>query len=134
FSGGNMSRIFRDVELAYLTESKQQLARIATVGRNGLPHVVPTGFRYNPEAVAIDIGGQQLEHTKKYRDTANTGVAVLVIDAVLPPWYPRGSEFRGRAEIITEPDVIVRVRHERIITWGLDGGEIGTRHGRNVDI
>lgn len=128
-----MSRIFRDVELAYLTESKQQLARIATVGRNGLPHVVPTGFRYNPEADAIDIGGHQLERTKKYRDAAHTGVAALVIDDVVPPWYPRGIEIRGRAEIITEPEVIVRVRPERIITWGLDGGEIGTRHGRNVE-
>src|SRR5699024_4767888 len=128
-----MSRIFRDVELAYLTESKQQLARIATVGRNGLPHVVPTGFRYNPEADAIDIGGHQLEHTKKYRDAAHTGVAALVIDEVVPPWYPRGSESRGRAEIITEPDVSVRVRPERISTWGLDGGEIGTRHGRNAE-
>jgi len=127
-----MSRIFRDVELTYLGKDKQQLARLATVGRTGVPHVVPTGFRYNPAADAIDIGGHRLEYTKKYRDAAHTGVAALVIDDVLPPWYPRGIEIRGRAEVITEPEAIVRVHPERIITWGLDGGEVGTRRGRDV--
>jgi len=42
-------------EIAYL--QSQRMARIATVGANGQPHVVPVAFRYNPETETIDIGG-----------------------------------------------------------------------------
>ena len=39
--------VFTPEEINYL--ESQRLARIATVGRNRQPHVVPVGFRYNPE-------------------------------------------------------------------------------------
>lgn len=38
--------VFTSEELDYLAE--QRLGRIATVGPDGQPHVVPTSFRYNP--------------------------------------------------------------------------------------
>ena len=38
--------VFTDKELDYL--NGQRLGRIATVGADGQPHVVPTSFRYNP--------------------------------------------------------------------------------------
>ena len=38
--------VFTGKELEYLAE--QRLGRIATVGPDGQPHVVPTSFRYNP--------------------------------------------------------------------------------------
>jgi pyridoxamine 5'-phosphate oxidase family protein len=47
--------VFTDKELDYFTE--QRLGRIATVGPDGQPHVVPTSFRYNAEHDAIDVGG-----------------------------------------------------------------------------
>jgi nitroimidazol reductase NimA-like FMN-containing flavoprotein (pyridoxamine 5'-phosphate oxidase superfamily) len=39
--------VFTDAEIEYL--ESQRLGRLATVGHNGTPHVVPNAFRYNPE-------------------------------------------------------------------------------------
>ncbi len=49
---------FTDSELEYLAE--QRLGRIATVGADGQPHVVPTSFSYNAEHDAIDVGGLRM--------------------------------------------------------------------------
>ena len=49
-----MSR-FSSAEVNYLRS--QILGRLATVGPDGRPHVVPVGFRYNPDLDTIDIGG-----------------------------------------------------------------------------
>ncbi len=46
---------FTDLEIEYM--AGQRLGRIATVGADGQPHVVPTSFRYNAEHDAIDVGG-----------------------------------------------------------------------------
>jgi len=54
--------VFTDKELDYL--AGQRLGRIATVGADGQPHVVPTSFRYNPDYEAIDVGGLRMSQTK----------------------------------------------------------------------
>lgn len=90
--------IFTDKEIEYLQE--QSLGRLATVGKNGDPHVVPLSFRYNEDLETIDIGGHNLGRSKKFRDVGSTGKAALVVDDVLPPWRPRGVEIRGRAEAL----------------------------------
>jgi pyridoxamine 5'-phosphate oxidase family protein len=87
--------VFSDAEIEYL--ESQRLGRLATVGHDGMPHVVPVAFRYNPEADAIDIGGHDFAKRKKFRDVQGTGVAALVVDDVLPPWQPRAVEVRGEA-------------------------------------
>src|SRR5262249_56305797 len=87
-----------DKELEYLTG--QRLGRMATVGPDGQPHVVPTTFRYNPEHDAIEVGGLRMSQTKKLRDVERTGRASIVIDDVLPPWPPRMIEVRGTAAVI----------------------------------
>jgi pyridoxamine 5'-phosphate oxidase family protein len=122
---------FTDRELAYL-QSGERLARIATVGRDGMPHVVPTGWSYNTDHDTLDIGGIDLTATKKYRDAARNGVAAVVIDDVLPPWHPRGIEVRGRAEIVQQPEVRIRIHPTRIVSWGLESEKIGERNGRDV--
>lgn len=122
---------FTDTELEYLT-SEQRLARVATVGKDGTPHVVPTGWSYNPANDTIEMGGMNLERTKKFRDIARTGRAAVVIDEVLPPWKPRGIEVRGRAEAIAQPAPVIRLHPERIISWGLESDAIGERHSRSV--
>ena len=66
--------VFTDAELSYLTGGRQ-LARIATVGADGTPHVVPVGWIYNAARDAIEIGGIELERSKKFRDIARTGRA-----------------------------------------------------------
>lgn len=53
------------------------------------------------------------------------------IDEVLPPWRPRGLEVRGRAEVMTEPQAMIRVHPERIIGWGIDNPPLAF-NARNV--
>jgi pyridoxamine 5'-phosphate oxidase family protein len=110
---------FTPRELAYL-QAERRLARIATAGGDGTPHVTPVGWSYNPEQDTIDVGGRRLEQTKKYRDVKATGRAAIVIDdlASTDPWRPRGVEVRGRAEALAQPPVI-RIHAERVVSWGV---------------
>jgi len=112
---------FAAAEVAYLT-SQRRLARLATVGPDGTPHVVPVGFSYNAELQTIDVTGRDLPSTKKYRDVQSTGRAAIVVDdlASTEPWHPRAVEARGRAEVITEPRPLIRIYPERILSWGLE--------------
>ena len=48
--------VFRESELQYLVGGRQ-LGRIATVGADGTPHVVPVAFIYNAVRDTIDVGG-----------------------------------------------------------------------------
>ncbi len=112
---------FSERELAYLRE--RRLGRIATVGTDGTPHVVPVGmWRHNPEHDAIDVGGRDFAATKKFRDVARSGHAAIVIDdlASTDPWRPRGIEVRGDAEAITDPQPLIRIHPGRIVSWGLE--------------
>jgi pyridoxamine 5'-phosphate oxidase family protein len=129
--------VFTDREIEYM--AGQRLGRIATVGADGQPHVVPTSFRYNAERDAIDVGGMRMSQTKKTRDVRRTGRASIVIDDVLPPWQPRMLEVRGTAEVLPAggkafgdnfEDTIVRIRPVRIVAFGIDPGE--TRNARSV--
>jgi pyridoxamine 5'-phosphate oxidase family protein len=119
--------VFTDKELDYL--AGQRLGRIATVGADGQPHVVPTSFRYNPDHDAIEVGGLRMSQTKKVRDVQHTGRASIVVDDVLPPWSPRMIEIRGTAEVVSSggkalsdnfEDTIVRITPARIIAFGID--------------
>ena len=115
--------VFTETELRYLAGGRQ-LARIATVGADGMPHVVPVAFIYNAVRDAIDIGGHELERTKKFRDVLHSGRAAIVIDDLqsTDPWRPRGIEVRGRAEAIAIPTPLIRIHPERIVSWGIEGG------------
>lgn len=121
--------VFSEAELRYLTGGRQ-LGRIVTVGADGTPHVVPVGWIYNAARDTIDIGGHDLERTKKFRDIARSGRAAIVIDDVAStdPWRPRGIEVRGRAEAIALPTPLIRIHPERIVGWGLEPG----RNARTV--
>jgi pyridoxamine 5'-phosphate oxidase family protein len=125
--------VFTDDELRYLS-GERLLARIATVGRDGSPHIAPVGLSYNAAQDTIDIGGYDLERTKKYRDIMRGGRAAVVMDDVLPPFQPRGIEVRGRAEAIEGPPALIRIHPERIVSWGLDDATKmpGHRNARDV--
>jgi pyridoxamine 5'-phosphate oxidase family protein len=110
---------FTDQQLSYL-RSERRLGRLATVGPDGTPHVAPVGWSYNPDLDTIDVGGHDFARTKKYRDVRRTGRAAIVIDDVLPPWRPRAVEVRGRAEPVEEPEPMIRIRPDRVVSWGLD--------------
>jgi pyridoxamine 5'-phosphate oxidase family protein len=116
--------VFSDAQIEYL--GGQRLGRLATVGQDGMPHVVPVAFRYNPDADTIDIGGHDFAKRKKFRDVTRTGVAALVVDDVLPPWRPRAVEVRGEAVTLDTggkaimdgfDDPIIRITPTRIVSW-----------------
>jgi len=112
--------VFTPAELEYLGGGRR-LGRVATVGRDGTPHVTPVGmWSYNRELGTIDIRGRDLGRTKKFRDVTRSGRAAIVIDDVLPPWRPRGIEVRGTAEAISGPEPLIRLHPDRVVSWGLD--------------
>jgi pyridoxamine 5'-phosphate oxidase family protein len=118
--------IFTEAELHYL-QQEQRLGRLATVGRDGMPHIAPVGWRLDPDAATVVITGRDFAATKKFRDVASTGRAAIVIDDVLAPWQPRGVEIRGRAEAIDRPEPHIRIRPTRIVSWGLETGRSSRR-------
>ncbi len=109
---------FTEDEIAYMT-GERRLARIATVGADGTPHVVPVGWTFNRELDTIDVGGRDNGTTKKYRDVVRSGKAAIVIDDVVPPWKPRGIEVRGRAEAVPGAQPVIRIHPDRTRSWGL---------------
>src|SRR5687768_7520200 len=123
--------VFTEAERAYLVGGRQ-LGRIATVGADGTPHVVPVAWIYNAVRETIDVGGAELERSKKFRDVARTGRAAIVIDdlASTDPWRPRGIEVRGRGEAIALPTALIRIHPERIVSWGLEPGRSARTVGR----
>ncbi|MCI0553100.1 MAG: PPOX class F420-dependent oxidoreductase [Anaerolineae bacterium] len=119
--------IFTKKELEYMLE--QRLGRLATVDRDGNPHVVPVGFRYNSETDTIDIGGHGIAQTRKWRDVGRHPKVAFVIDDVLPPWRPRSIEILADTELLEsggegfgrgfDPQII-RLHPVKIIAWGID--------------
>jgi pyridoxamine 5'-phosphate oxidase family protein len=118
---------FTEAEIAYL--ASQRLGRLATVSASGAPHVVPTGFRYNPELDTIDVGGHNIGRSKKFRDARDQRQVAFVVDDVLPPWQPRGIEVRGEAEALSQGGEaigpgfdaeLIRIHPTRIVAWGID--------------
>jgi len=100
-----------------------RLGRLATVGRDGTPHIVPVGFSRNGDA--IEIGGHDMAKSKKFRDVAASGRAAFVVDGVASksPWRVRGVEVCGKAEAINGERPFIRISPERIVSWGLSEGE-----------
>ncbi len=127
---------FTDSELRYLRS--QLLGRLATVGPDGMPHVVPLGYRHDPDDDTIVVGSAgDMAASKKYRDVERTGKATLVVDdlASTNPWTPRGIEIRGVAQThstggaevgrrlripFAMDESYIRITPVRVVTWGID--------------
>jgi pyridoxamine 5'-phosphate oxidase family protein len=109
---------FSSDEIAFLIGERRQ-ARIATVGADGSPPVVPVGWTFNAELDTIDVGGRDMAATKKFRDVKRGGLVAIVIDDVVPPWQPRGIEVRGRAEAIEDVQPLIRIHPDHVRSWGL---------------
>lgn len=119
--------VFSEQELDYL--AAKRLGRLATIDADGLPHVVPLGWSYNPALDTIDVGGHDFAATKKFRNAQVNPKVALVIDDVLPPWRPRCVMVRGQAETLHQATgadgeplgPIIRIHPSQILSWGLDG-------------
>lgn len=137
---------FTAEEIAYL--QSQRLGRMATVNEKGDLHVVPVGFRYNPEEDTIDIGGHNIVASRKYREALRHGRIAFVVDDVLPPWKPRFVEVRGTVQAFSEggkainehfvPDML-RLTPTYIVSIGINddvvrpGEQKVNYHGRKVE-
>jgi pyridoxamine 5'-phosphate oxidase family protein len=131
---------FTDAEIEFL--NSQRLGRLATVGADGMPHVVPVAVFYDPEAEALVIGANVafgevvMTSSKKFRDAQRRPKVAVVIDAP----SPRILEVRGEAETHLEggEDVgkrlgapfrfspaWIRVRPRRIVALGVNDGQLG---------
>ena len=126
-STGGM-RELTNAQIEYL--AGQLLGRLATVGADQKPHVVPTSFRYNPDLGTIDVGGAHVATTKKYRDVQANGWAAIVVDDLVStdPFTPRMLEIRGRAEAMPTGgqglgpgfgDAFIRIYPEKINSYGI---------------
>ena len=132
--------VFTEQEREYL-QSGVLLGRLATVGADGAPHVVPTIFRYNEIHDTIDVGGHDFATRKKYRDALRNPKVAFVVDEIVSvsPWRVRGIEVRGMVEVLdtggTElgpgfaPEMF-RILPKRIVSWGV--GEQISSSSRSV--
>ncbi len=103
------STAFSETESRFLISGHHSLGRIATVGRDGTPHVVPSGWTYNETLGTLDVTGRDVEATKKFHDVVRTGRAAIVIDGVAEGqgWSPWAIEIAGRAEAVTGPPALI---------------------------
>jgi pyridoxamine 5'-phosphate oxidase family protein len=99
--------IFTPAELEFLRS--QRIARLATVGPSGWPHVVPVMFALDESgAFEFDVDGVKL------RNLTSEPRAAMTIDAMGPK---RGVAVQGQAELIA-PDR-ARLNPVRKFSWGL---------------
>ena len=125
---------FTQPELEYL--AGQPLGRLATAQPDGTLQVSPVGFRYNSEFDSIDIAGYRMDQSRKFKNVVDNGRVAFVVDdlASVQPWRPRCVEIRGRGEAIADSPQgpIIRVRPERIISFGI-ADEVTAVHRLSVD-
>ncbi|WP_433383690.1 PPOX class F420-dependent oxidoreductase [Actinoplanes sp. CA-142083] len=90
---------FTDQEIAYLRS--QPVARLATVGREGQPDVVPLAFEFDGTYFWVGGSGATVFATRKFRNVAagNQKVALVVDDMVsFDPFIARSIRVYGVAE------------------------------------
>jgi pyridoxamine 5'-phosphate oxidase family protein len=121
--------VFTDAEREYLTSAT--LGRIATVGPDGQPHVVPVTFAFNAAEDSIDVGGIDFGNSKKWRDGRRNPRVTFLVDE---SWGKgaKAIEIRGHAEAHEtggesihpkfpnfKPEFL-RIRPRRIVAWGVE--------------
>ncbi|MPZ54363.1 MAG: PPOX class F420-dependent oxidoreductase [Acidimicrobiia bacterium] len=114
---------FTSTEERFL-QTERLLGRVATVGADGVPHVTPVGM-WSLTDGSIEVRGHGLDETKKFRDVRLRGTAAISIDDVpqTDGWSPRAVLVRGRADAVEEPEPLIRIHPDRVISWGLEENE-----------
>jgi pyridoxamine 5'-phosphate oxidase family protein len=98
---------FTPGELEFLRS--QRIARLATVGPSGWPHVVPVMYSIDEEgAFEFDVDGVKL------RNLTSEPRAAMVVDAMGPK---RGVAIQGKGELIGPERA--RLTPVRKFSWGL---------------
>jgi len=102
-----MWNMFTAAELEFLRS--QRIARFATVGPTGWPHVAPVMYTMNDDgSLDFDVDGVKL------RNLTAEPRAAMVVDAMGPK---RGVAMQGRVELIAPERA--RLKPQRKFTWGL---------------
>jgi pyridoxamine 5'-phosphate oxidase family protein len=99
--------VFNSSELEFL--KSQRIARLATVGPSGWPHVVPVMYALDEDgAFEFDVDGVKL------RNITGEPRAAITVDAMGPK---RGVAVQGHAELISPERA--RLNPDRKFSWGL---------------
>jgi pyridoxamine 5'-phosphate oxidase family protein len=116
---------FTAEELSYLRS--QPLARLATVGPDGQPDVVPVGITV--EGPYIYVAGLDNPRTRKYRNVRDSSPKVALVVDDLPstnPWTPRFVRVYGTADVVEHdlgngPQPLIRITPTVSWSWNLEG-------------
>jgi pyridoxamine 5'-phosphate oxidase family protein len=134
--------VFTPDEIKYL--QGHTMGRLATVGRDGQPHVVPLTYHYNPDEDSIDLGGINFANTKKWRDVQYNRKVTFLIDDFAPT-EAHAIEVRGEAEIHQTgghqinpriPNFVeqfIRLRARYIVSWGINSEVSGRASSFKTD-
>jgi len=123
---------FSDEELAYLRS--QPLARLATVGPDDQPDVVPVGFEFDGTSFWVGGVGHAVLDTRKFRNVqAGRRKVALVIDDLVSfePFVARCIRVYGYAEPPIErvgmmgPGLYIRITPTRSWSWNMAGEPVG---------
>lgn len=99
--------VFTETELEFLRS--QRIARLATVGPTGWPHVVPVMYSLTAdEALEFDVDGLKLRNLKAEPRAA------MVVDVMGPR---KGIAVQGQVELIGPERARLTVVHK--FNWGL---------------
>jgi pyridoxamine 5'-phosphate oxidase family protein len=124
---------FTDEEIAYLRS--QPLARLATVGPDGQPDVVPIAFEFDGHGFWVGGVGDAVAGTRKFRNVAagNDRVALVIDDLLsLDPFVARCLRVYGRASgpvervsALVGPGLFMRITPTVSWSWNLEGDPAG---------
>jgi len=123
---------FTDEEIAYLRA--QPLARVATVGPDGQPDVVPLAFEFDGTFFWVGGSGRTVLETRKFRNVgAGQDKVALVVDDIVSfdPFIARSIRVYGVAEAPFErvgmmgPGVFVRITPTISWSWNMAGKPVG---------
>jgi pyridoxamine 5'-phosphate oxidase family protein len=107
------------------------MGRLATIGRDGQPHVIPVTYVFNTAEDAIDIGGIDFASGKKWRDVQHNRKVTFLVDDFAPR-EGHAVEIRGEAEVHETggnkinprfPNFVeqfIRIRPRYVASWGVD--------------
>lgn len=135
-------RGFSDGEFAYLLE--HDLARLATAGGGGTPHVVPVRIHLQPDRGMIAVGSRMLPggvRPRRYRrDVLDNPQVSLVVDDFTEDG-PRGVLVQGLGRVHAEggerlkpgyEPVWVEITPVAVTSWGIDTGAYDPPRSRPV--
>jgi pyridoxamine 5'-phosphate oxidase family protein len=124
---------FTDEEMVYLRS--QPIARLATLGSDEQPDVVPLAFEFDGKFFWVGGSGRAVLDTRKFRNvqTGNQRVALVVDDMVsFDPFIVRSIRVYGRAEAPIErdgkvgPGIYMRITPTISWSWNMAGEPAGS--------